>query len=155
MPASLALEEKLLKATIVGETYTSLTEVWIGLSSFKLEAGELTKKTTAKEFGEKEPKEAEGWTRIKIKAEAASWEAIKKGEGATGFTKYENAAVITFKKLTGAEEITLRTFAICEKAKFSEAGNILYFGTLTTPVTISKATSELTIPAKELLVEAE
>lgn len=152
MPASLYLEEALLKGTIVGSTYTAPTKLYVGLSIYK--PSELKKSTTGTEFETKEPTTGNGWKRIEIKAEAAQWEAIEKGEGIEGSntpTKYKNKNAVKFEKLTGGEYL-LETFAICDALT---AGNILYFGKLTTKVTINTATTEFTIPAKELLVEAE
>src|SRR5580693_6172727 len=130
-PASLVAEEKALNVILKAETWTASTKLYLGLSSLK--PSELLKKTTAKEFGEKEPEEAHSWRRVEISgSEKPGWE-VTKGEAETGFTKYVNKNAIKtgteaweFAKLTsGVTEIKLETFAICEKLKASEAGNIL------------------------------
>jgi hypothetical protein len=151
MPASLGTEEKLLELLLKKKAWTE-TKAYIGLSTLAAP----TKKTTAKEFGEAEFKEAEGWKRIEV--DTIEWETVK-AEGATGFTIFKNKNAIVFEKITGAEEKTLETFAILEKAKQSEdaaeSKGIFLFGKLTTKVTINKATTEFSIPAKELVIECE
>src|SRR5438128_2227121 len=115
MPVSLGTEEALLKLLVAKGAWTE-KKAWLGLSAFK--PTELLKKTTAKEFGEKELKEAEGWTRVEI--DAIEWE-VTKSEGESGFTIIQNKNAITgFGKITGAEEKVLETFAVLEKAKQSE-----------------------------------
>lgn len=150
MPASLAVEEKALAVLLEKTTWTA-TKSYIGLSTFK--PAELTKKTKAKEFGEHEPTEANSWARIEV--DTIVWEKTK-AEGETGATKWVNSTAITFKKLTGGEYL-LETFALLPTAKQTEdaAEPILVYGKLTTKVTINSATTEFTVPAKGLEIEAE
>lgn len=158
MPASLAAEEKALGVILKKETWTA-TKTYLGLSTLK--ASELLKKTTGKEFGEHEFKESEGWARLE--ADTIAW-TVTKAEGETGFTIFENTSEIKggggageFKKITGSEEKTLETFAIIEEtagAKNTEESKILAFGTLTTKITVNKA-STLIINAKSLKFECE
>lgn len=153
MPASLGTEEKLLELILKKAEWTA-RKAYLGVSALK--PTELTKKTTAKEFGEKEFKEAEGWARVEI--DAIEWE-VEKAEGETGFTKFKNKNAITLSKITGAEEKTLETFAVLEKAKQTEdaasSAGIYVFGKLTTKVTLNKAITTFEFAPKELVIECE
>jgi len=156
VPASLGTEERVLNL-ILKKAEWAAAKAYLGLSSIAPAA--LKKQTTAKEFGEAEFKEAEGWARVEV--DTIEWE-VTKGEGTEAEakkTKYVNKNAITFKAITGAEEKKLETFAVLEKAKqgedAAESKGIYVFGKLTTPVTINKATTEFTIPAKELVMECE
>ena len=153
MPASLYYEEKALNQILKKEAFTA-TKSYLGLSSFKLEAGELTKKTTGTEFTAKEPTSGNGWQRVQL--DEMEW-TVTKAEGATGFTIYENKNAIKgggaaneFKKVTGGE-VVCRTFAICDAAT---NGNILAFGTLAVNITVNSAAT-VEVAAKELKLEAE
>ena len=156
MPLSQATEESVLEYLLAKKELTA-TKAYLGLSTYK--PSELTKIITAKQFGEKEPTEANGWVRVEL--DTIEWEKTK-GEGETGFTKWVNKNEIKggggageFKKLTAGEYL-LETFAAVPKAKQSEdeTTKILFYGTITTKVTINSA-SELKIAAKALVVEAE
>ncbi len=151
MPTSRKTEEKLLELLLKNKEWTA-TKCYLGLSSYK--PSELTKAKTAKEFGEHELTNAEGWTRVEV--DAITWEVVKE-EGETGGTKFKNEAAITgFGKVTGAEEKVLETFAIVPKLKQSEDSttDILVFGKLTTKITVNK-TSTVEFAAKELVIECE
>jgi hypothetical protein len=153
VPASLAYEEKVLNQILKKEAFTA-TKSFLGLSSFKLEAGELTKKTTGTEFTAKEPTSGNGWVRVEM--DELEW-TVTKAEGATGFTIYENKNAIKgaggageFKKVTAGEVVT-RTFAVCDAAT---NGNILAFGTLAVNITVnSAATLEIAVGALKIEVE--
>ena len=156
MPASQAAEEKALEVILEKKTWTA-TKAYFGVSTYK--ASELTKKIKAKEFGEHEPTEANGWVRVEL--DTIEWEKTK-GEGETGATKWVNKNAIKgaggageFKKLT-AGEYKLETWAIIPDAKQTEDGAepILVFGTLSKAATINNA-STLEIAAKELVIECE
>lgn len=149
MPAGLALEEVILKWLVAKGAITTEQKCWLGLVTEGME-----KKTTEKAAGEKELKEAEGWTRVEI--DAIEWE-VEKAEGATGFTKIKNKNAITgFGKITGAEEKTLKEAVIHLHQKQSEDGatseGVRGFGKLETQITVNK-TSTVEIPAKGLVIE--
>ncbi len=156
MPASQATEEAFLEY-LLSKKALAETKCYLGLSTYT--AAELTKIITAKQFGEKEPTEANGWVRVQM--DTAEWEKTK-GEGETGYTKWVNKNEIKggggageFKKLT-AGEYACKTFALLPLAKQSEdaATKILVFGTLTTPLTINSA-AEVKCAAKALVIECE
>lgn len=150
MPTSLEWEEGILKATILKTNLTAPTTIFIGLSTLK--PSEVTKKTTAKEFGEKEPTEGNGWARIELSTEAAEW-ALTKAEGETGFTKLAYKKAVKFKKLT-AGEYALETFGVFEKKTAAEAGKFLAYGKMEPKQTINSST-ELEIAVEKLIIEAE
>lgn len=150
------MEEILLEHLLEKKAPTAI-KAYLGLSTLK--PSELTKKVTAKEFGEKEPTEANGWVRIQM--DTAEWTKTK-AEGETGFTIWENKNEIKggggageFKKLTAGEYL-LETFALLPLGKQSEdaATKISVFGTLTTKITVNSA-SECKIAAKALKIELE
>ncbi|HEX4437586.1 MAG TPA: hypothetical protein VH061_12410 [Solirubrobacteraceae bacterium] len=152
MPVSQRMEEKLLEALLSKANYTA-TKQYIGLATMK--PSELTKSVTAKVFGEKEPKETDGWVRIEV--DGPEWEMVK-GEGETGPTIWVNKKPIVWKPPVTKGSYTLETFALVPKSKQSEdeaADAISFFGRLTTAVSISATTTELTIPAKQLELTAE
>lgn len=162
MPASQGFEELVLEAVLAKKEITA-RKSYLGLSTLKVGsgAGELSKKTTGKEFGEKEPTEANGWVRVEL--DTIEWTKTK-AEGATGYTIWENKNAVKgaggageFKKLT-AGEYKLETFAVIEKAKQSEdvaeSKEILVFGSLTTPITVNNA-STLELAAGALKIELE
>ena len=151
MPGSAALE-KIALEYILEKKVPTATKTYLGMSSLKVEAGKLTKATTGKEFGEKEPKEAEGWARVEI--DTITW---TKTESLliSGFTVWENEAAISMKVATGAEEVTLNSFAILDKPLQTEVGNVLAFANLTTPVLWNKSLSTFKVEAKALKVECE
>ena len=156
MPLSQATEEEVLEWLLLEKALTG-SKRYLGLSTYK--PTELTKAITAKQFGEHEPTEANGWVRVEL--DTIEWEKTK-GEGETGFTKWVNKNEIKgaggageFKKLTGGEYL-LETFGILPKAKQTEdlTTKITLFGTLATKQTINTG-SELKLPAKSLVIEAE
>lgn len=143
MPASQATEEAVLEWILLEKTLTG-EKHFLGLSTLK--PSQLLKKTTAKEFGEKEPTEANGWVRVEV--DTIEWTKTK-GEGETGATVWENKNVIKgaggageFKKLTAGEYL-LETFAILPKAKQTEdaATKIGVFGALTVKITVNSAST--------------
>ena len=160
MPASQGFEELLLEA-ILAKKEVAAKKAYLGLSTLK--PSELVKKTTAKEFGEKEPTEATEWIRLEV--DTIEWTKTK-GELETGATIWENKNAIKgaggageFKKLkAGSAEYLLETFAILEKAKPSEdaaeSKGIYVFGKLTTKFTVGPA-SEVNIAAGALKIECE
>lgn len=156
MPASQATEEAILEYLL---SKKALTEIkgYLGLSTYK--PSELTKIITAKQFGEKEPTEANGWVRVEV--DTIEWEKTK-GEGEVGYTKWVNKNAIKggggageFKKLTAGEYL-LETAAILPLGKQSEdaATKISVYGTLTTKLTVNSA-STLEVAAKALVFECE
>lgn len=156
MPASQFTEESILEWLLEKKALGEV-DAYLGLSTYK--PSELTKVITAKQFGEKEPTEANGWVRVKLSS--IEWEKTK-GEGETGFTKWVNKNEIKggggageFTKLTAGEYL-LETLAVLPKAKQSEDGTekIRVFDKLTTKLTVNSA-SELKIAAKALAIEAE
>jgi hypothetical protein len=156
MPASQATEESILEYLLAKKELTAI-KAFLGLSTLK--PSQLTKIITAKEFGEKEPTEANGWVRVEL--DTIEWEKTK-GEGETGFTKWVNKNAIKgaggageFKKLTAGEYL-LETVAILPLAKQSEdaTSKISAFGKLTTKITINSA-STLEVAAKAIEIEVE
>lgn len=156
MPGSQAIEEEILEWLLVKKALTE-TKSFLGLSTYK--PSELTKAITAKQFGEKEPTEANGW--VRVETDTIEWEKTK-GEGETGFTKWVNKNAIKgaggageFKKLTAGEYL-LETFGILPLAKQSEdaATKIRVYGTMATKLTVNSA-STVEVAAKALVIEAE
>jgi hypothetical protein len=152
MPISQLLEERFLEALLSKVNYTA-TNQYLGLSTLSPTA--LTKATTPKAFGEHEAKEGEdGWTRQAVSS--LTW-TKSKGEGATGPTKWVNAAAITWEP-TFKKAYVLETFALLPKAKQSEdtAGDaIAFFGKLSAPITVNASTKVLKIEIEALELTAE
>jgi hypothetical protein len=155
MSASLGTEEHLLEL-FVKEAEWAKTKSWMGLSSLK--PSELTKKVTEKEFGEKEVTEANGWKRPQLSN--IEW-TVKKGEGETGFTTFENKNAIEFIKAVKEikEERKLETITVKKEEKQAndktESKNLFLNGKLTTPITVNEATAKAEFAAGELKLECE
>ncbi len=156
MAGSLYVEETVLKYVLIKkETPPEITQVWLGLSSYT--EAELVKKIKGKEFGEKEPTEANAWRRVEVGTAAKPGWTVVKEEGEKGFTKYENTNAIKtgaekfeFKKVS-AGSVECKTFGLFDAEK---EGNALVYGTLTTPIVVNSAAS-LEIAAKALKIECE
>ena len=153
MPASQEVEDKLL-ALLLEEKGWTAAKSYLGLSTLAPSA--LKKTTTAKEFGEHEPTEGNGWVRKTASSIGWTKELGTGTEGEAIYRKWKNTGAVTLSTLTGGE-YKLETVAVLEKAKQTEdpAENkgIWLFGKLVTPVTINVATSGFEFKAGELIFE--
>ena len=159
MPASGGTETRILSLILEKAEWTA-HKSYLGLST--ISPTSLLKSTTAKEFGEHEPTEGNGW--VRIETDNIEWtkkeEAGNESEAKATYWTNKNAikgagGAGEFKKLTGGE-YKLETFAILAEAKASadasESKGIYVFGKLTTPITVNSA-STIEIAAGELKVE--
>ena len=159
MPASAYLEEAFLKAICEeSKTYTG-TKIWLELTKFK--PSTFLKATTGTEAGNESPSEGSAknsWVRPEVGAAAKPGWTLVKGTGNESEAKYtilENTNAIKtgseaweFKKTSGGSFLC-ETFCLCDSAT---AGNVLAFGKLEVPVTITSAVT-LEIAAKALKIE--
>ena len=153
MPASQEVEDKLL-ALLLDEKGWSAANSYLGLSTRAPSA--LKKTTTAKEFGEHEPTEANGWVRKTASSIGWTKELGEGTESEAKYRKWKNTGAVVLSTLT-AGEYKLETVAILEKAKqnedLAENKGVWLFGKLVTPVTINVATSGFEFKAGELAFE--
>lgn len=149
MPASNFAEKVVFESFLENKAYTPPTKTFLALTE-----NEPTKLMTGTELGEA-AKGAEltyeGYARVELKGEAATWEYTAGGAQTAG--KLVNKAAVTLKLNTGTTGKSLAVwFAICDAVT---AGNVLFYGKLTESLNITKTITKLEVEAKKLEILAE
>lgn len=154
MPLSEETENAVLKLFLEKGEWTA-QKGYLGLST--IAPASLKKTTTAKEFGEKEPAEANGWARKEIDTFEWTKELGEGTEAEAKYRKWKNKNAFTM-PLVSAGEYKLETFAVLVKAKQTEdetsSKGIWVFGKLKEAVTINASTTEIKFAAGALEIEA-
>ncbi len=150
MPASNYWEKKVLEATLEGANLTAPTKLFLALTE-----SAITKSmngTELEEAGKAAELTYEGYARVEVKCEAATW-TVTEGSGETTPSKRVNAAIITLKLNTGVTgKDVAKYWALCDLVT---KGNVIVFGKLSEELAIVKAILKVEIPISELSIGAE